>query len=110
MARITTVAYCAAVPVLAVAAPALAATHRDDGGGTNDPSLGVGLTLLYFVVIPVGLFLLIAGLSLLPSALARPRYRPGKPWEFGARWFNGPQDDGDAVAASSARGGASAEW
>jgi hypothetical protein len=97
------------VPVLTTAAPALA-QHRDDGGSSHDPSLGVGLTLLYFVVIPVGAFLTIAALALLPSALSRPRYRPGKPWEFAVRWFNGPQEDGEAAPAAGSRGGASAEW
>jgi hypothetical protein len=109
LARTATVALGVAVPVLTAAAPALA-LHRDDGGGTHDPSLGVGLTLFYFIVLPVGIFLVIAGFCLLPSALARPRYRPGKPWEFGARWFNGPQADGEAAPATSGRGGASAEW
>ncbi|HVW79458.1 MAG TPA: hypothetical protein VHB69_00765 [Mycobacteriales bacterium] len=109
VARAATVALGVTVPVLTAAAPALA-LHRDDGGATHDPSLGTGLTLLYFVVIPLGAFLVIAGLALLPSALSRPRYRPGKPWEFGARWFNGPQADGEPAPASSTRGGASAEW
>jgi hypothetical protein len=109
LARTVTVALGVAVPVLTAAAPALA-LHRDDGGANHDPSLGVGLTLLYFVVIPVGAFLAIAAMCLLPSALARPRYRPGKPWEFGARWFNGPQEDGEAAPATGSRGGASAEW
>jgi hypothetical protein len=108
-ARIVTLALGAAVPVLTAASPAVA-LHRDDGS-VPGPSLGAGLVILYFVVIPVGAFLVIAGLSLLPSALTRPRYRPGKPWEFGARWFGGPAEgasEGDS--GSSARGGASAEW
>lgn len=109
IARTVTVALGVAVPVLTAAAPALA-LHRDDGASSHNPSLGVGLTLFYFVVIPVGAFLAIAAMCLLPSALSRPRYRPGKPWEFGARWFNGPPADGEAAPATSGRGGASAEW
>ncbi|HEX3898773.1 MAG TPA: hypothetical protein VHW74_06340 [Mycobacteriales bacterium] len=109
LARTATVALGVTVPVLTAAVPAFA-LHRDDGGASHDPSLGVGLTLLYFVVIPVGAFLAIAAMCVLPSALSRPRYRPGKPWEFGARWFNGPQADGEAATAPSGRGGASAEW
>ena len=109
LARIATVAFGISVPVLTVATPALA-LHRDDGT-TPGTALGTGLTLLYFIVIPVGAFLLIAALSILPSGLSRPRYRPGKPWEFGARWFGRPQDaDGTADSTASARGGASAEW
>jgi hypothetical protein len=96
---------------LTVAAPALA-LHRDDGSGPGGPSLGAGLTILYYVVIPVGAFLLIAALSVLPSALNRPRYRPGKPWGHESKWFGAPAegDSGAAEKADTARGGASAEW
>lgn len=100
----------AALPVLTVAAPALA-LRRDDGGTTGGPALGTGGTLFFFVVIPVGVFLVIAALALLPSALRRPRYRPGKPWEQGDTWIGLPEDGESAEpAAESARGGASAEW
>lgn len=106
-ARIVTVGAGVVIPVLTAAGPALALKH-DDGEASHYPSLGAGLTILYYVVIPVGVFLLIAALSLLPSGLSRPRYRPGKPWEFGARWFGGPVE-GES-GEGSARGGASAEW
>jgi hypothetical protein len=100
------------VPVLVGAGPALA-LHKDDGE-VPGPSLGTGLTLLYFVVIPLGAFLIISGLCVLPSALRRPRYRPGKPWTFDPLWFRGPQEPETALqsarAGESARGGASAEW
>jgi hypothetical protein len=109
LARIATLAFGIAAPVLTVATPALA-LHRDDGGSTGGPSLGAGMTIFYFVVIPVGAFLAIAALSLLPSALSRPRYRPGKPWEFGARWFGSAEPGDDTGSGGSARGGASAEW
>jgi hypothetical protein len=95
------------LPVLTVAAPALALKH-DDGEASHYPSLGAGLTILYFVVIPLGVFLVITALALLPSGLSRPRYRPGKPWELGSKWFGGPGDS--ETAEGSARGGASAEW
>jgi hypothetical protein len=113
-ARLATIAMCAALPVLTTAGPALALKH-DDGDATHYPSLGAGLTILYYVVIPLGAFLVIAGLAVLPSTLSRPRYRPGKPWEHGSKWFGAP-GDGDATADSAnaadagARGGASAEW
>ena len=106
------IAAVAVVPVLAGAGPALA-LHKDDGE-VPGPSLGTGLTLLYFVVIPLGVFLIISGLCLLPSALRRPRYRPGKPWTFDPLWFRGPQEPETALqsarAGETARGGASAEW
>jgi hypothetical protein len=108
-ARVATIAVATAVPLMAAAGPALA-LHRDDGDVVNGPSLGAGLTLFYFVVIPVGVFAIIAALALLPSALSRPRYRPGKTWEHGTKWFGKPADGEAAAAEGSARGGASAEW
>ncbi|HVX68199.1 MAG TPA: hypothetical protein VHA79_00730 [Mycobacteriales bacterium] len=109
-ARLATIAVGAALPVLTVAAPALA-LHRDDGSGPGGPSLGAGLTILYYVVIPLGAFLLIAALSVLPSALGRPRYRPGKAWDHESKWFGAPAGgDSGAAEKESARGGASAEW
>jgi hypothetical protein len=53
--------------------------------------------------------LIIAALSVLPSALSRPRYRPGKPWEHEPTWIGRP-DDSSGDSGTSARGGASAEW
>ena len=115
-ARLVTIAVGAAVPVLAAAGPALA-LKRDDGTYPG-PSLGAGLTILYFVVIPVGAFAIISALALLPSALSKPRYRPGNDWDHGSRWFGGPADGADAAAtqdnstasSSNPKGGASAEW
>jgi hypothetical protein len=108
------VAYALVASLLASAGPALATCKADDGGQCGG-SLGAGDTILLFVVIPIGAFLIIAGLSVLPSALSRPRYRPGKEWDHDSQWFNGPQDGGPAQldstqADSTARGGASAEW
>lgn len=111
-ARLTTVAAVALVPLLLVAGPALAL--NPDDGEVPGPSLGVGMTVLYFVVIPVGAFLLITALALLPSTLRRPRYRPGKPWSYDPLWFRGPDDPERALSGArpgaTAKGGASAEW
>jgi hypothetical protein len=96
------------VPFFASAGPALAKLKPDDGE-VPGPSLGIGNTILIFVVIPVGAFLIIAALSVLPSALSRPRYRPGKPWEHEPTWIGRP-DDSSGDSGTSARGGASAEW
>jgi hypothetical protein len=97
---------------LAPVTPALA--HGLDDGEVPGKSLGTGLTILYYVVIPIGIFLLIAGLAVLPSMLRRPRYRPGRPWNYDPLWFNGPDDPNQALASArpgaTARGGASAEW
>jgi hypothetical protein len=97
------------LPLLA-ATPALA---RDDGEVPGS-SLSTGLVILYYVVIPLGAFAVIAFFSVLPSLLRRPRYRPGRPWNFDPMWFNGPDDPDRALAGArpgaTAKGGASAEW
>lgn len=106
--RIAVVAVSALVPLLTVAGPAMAQVKPDDGQ-IRGPSLGVGDTLLLFVVIPIGAFLIIAALAVLPAALSRPRYRPGKPWDHEPTWVGEP-DAPAAGAPTTARGGASAEW
>jgi hypothetical protein len=83
---------------------------KPDDGQVHGSSLGTGGTLLLFVVIPIAAFLIIAGLSVLPSALSRPRYRPGKPWDHDAAWIGDPMDHAPADVEATARGGASAEW
>jgi hypothetical protein len=111
--RLAVVALCAIVPVLVTAGPALAKVKPDDGE-VPGPSLGLGNTILLFVVVPLGAFLLISALALLPSALSRPRYRPGKPWDHAPRWVGGPGNQQPPAITetleSTARGGASAEW
>jgi hypothetical protein len=109
--RAATVVAAALAPVVLVATPALA--KLDDGEVKGD-SLGAGLVILYYVVIPVGIFAVIAFFSVLPSMLRRPRYRPGKAWNYDPLWFSGPDDPDRALSAArpgaTARGGASAEW
>ena len=108
-ARLTALATGLLLPVV-VAAPAFA---RDDGE-VPGKSLGSALTVLIYVVIPVGAFLVISMFAALPSLLRRPRYRPGRPWSFAPMWFTGPDDPNQALvgarAGATARGGASAEW
>lgn len=108
--RLSAALVAALLPVLTFAVPAFA---RDDGEVPGKP-LGTGMTIVEFVVIPIGAFLVIAFFAALPSMLRRPRYRPGKPWKHDALWFGGP-DDADAAVArarpgATAKGGASAEW
>ena len=90
--------------------PALA---LDDGEVPGKP-LGTGLVIVIYVLVPLGIFALIAAVATLPSALRRPRYRPGRPWSHDPMWFNGPDDPNKALAGArpgaTARGGASAEW
>jgi hypothetical protein len=113
VARVAAVAAGALLPVLVASGPAMAGVKPDDGE-IPGPSLGLGMTILLFVVIPIGAFLVIGGLALLPSALNKPRYRPGKPWDHEAVWIGGPAEGQQALSATgyqpTAQGGASAEW
>lgn len=93
------------------AAPALAIS---DG---EEPERGIGLinTLLIFGGIPLAIFGLIALLVVVGGLRHRPRYRPGRPWDFDPIWFAGPTDPDAALDAARpggrvTGGGASAEW
>lgn len=106
--RAAAVATGALLPLLSLT-PAFA---LDDGEVPGKP-LGTALTLLYYVVIPLGAFLVISALAVLPSMLRRPRYRPGRAWQHDPMWFNGPDDPNHALSSvrgATAKGGASAEW
>jgi hypothetical protein len=104
----------ASVMVLPVLSSPWAWAARRDDGEVSGKSLGAGLVLLIYVVIPLGLFLVIGALSVLPSLLRRPRYRPGRPWNYDPLWFAGPDNPEAALAVArpgtTAKGGASAEW
>jgi hypothetical protein len=118
---VATVATFAVVSLLVTAGPALASLKPDDGE-KHGSSLGLGNTILIFVVIPVGAFLVISALAVLPSTLNRPRYRPGREWDHAPRWIGAPAEggtpalteggaaEGGSASGTTARGGASAEW
>ena len=111
MKRLFAVVLAALTSVVVTAGPALA---FNDDGEVHGKSLGTGLTIAIYVLIPLGAFLVIAFFSALPSMLKRPRYRPGRPWKHDPLWFNGPDDPQNALIGArpgaTARGGASAEW
>jgi hypothetical protein len=89
-------------------------------------------TVLIFVGIPLGVFLLFALLTLGPGAARAPRYRPGSPWNYRPVWYvphpdhDGPVSTLQAYGSSAAStrlavrgaveqpakasGGASGEW
>lgn len=108
-ARLSAAATGLLLPLL-LAAPAWAL----DDGEVPGKSLGTGMVIVYYVVVPLGFFLIISLLASLPSMLRRPRYRPGRPWKHDPLWFGGPDDPEQAVASArpggAAKGGASAEW
>jgi hypothetical protein len=85
-----------------------------DEGSVPGPGLGIVLTLVIFIGIPVAVFLLLAMLVYGPGLLRRPRYRPGRgEWDYPPTWAGGPSDIESAlrVARSEPRGGgAGARW
>jgi hypothetical protein len=97
-----------------LAAPALA---RDEGE-VPAKSLGVGLTLLIFIGIPLAVAAVIAILVYAPGLLRRPRYRPGRTeWGYRPVWVGGPADPEAGLAGTDADavidvrgGGARARW
>jgi len=107
--RIAAIATGLLLPLLPLT-PALAL----DDGEVPGKSLSTGMVVVIYVLVPLGIFAVIALLSVLPSALRRPRYRPGRPWTHDPLWFNGPDDPDKALTGArpgaTARGGASAEW
>jgi hypothetical protein len=81
----------------------------------------VAETLLVYVAIPLGVFLLLAALVFLPGGRKRPRWKSGQPWEHAPVWYEphpeatggahgGGHDDGsaDRHAAIGAGRGATA--
>lgn len=115
VSRVAAACLTGALTTILTTAPALAG---DPVGGSEgaDPgkSLGPAGTILLFVVTPIGAFLLISALVLLPGALRANRYRPAEGWDASPVWFAGPVDPDAAVAAAEpgdmARGGAHGSW
>jgi hypothetical protein len=61
-------------------------------------------TVLVFVGIPAGVFALIAGLVLAPSAGRAPRYRPNGGWSYQPVWYLPHPDHSAPVSALQAAG------
>ena len=102
-----------AVPLTLVlmAAPALA---QGEIGVPPAPEVGLGKTLVLFVLIPAAIFLLIAGAVWLPGMVRGSRYRPARGWDAKPVWFAGPTDPVAAVDSAEVgdvvRGGARGNW
>lgn len=94
----------------AVAAPPETWSDAEQVGGLD--------FLLLLVLIPLGLALLIALLTYVPSMVRGQKYTPGRAWRSESEWFGGPKDgleaadkvDLHAEGAQTDRGGASARW
>lgn len=98
------------------ASPAFAAAPEQWG---ERPVVDPLQFLLVLVLIPAGLFALIALLTYLPSmARGETTYHPGLSWRHEPEWFGGPRDglekvdkaDPKALESAGERGGASASW
>lgn len=105
-----------AVLLVTGATPAFAAAPEQWG---EAPTVDPIQALLVLVVIPLGLFALIALLTYLPSmAKGESSYHPGLAWRHEPEWFGGPRDglekadktDPEAVEGAHDRGGASGRW
>lgn len=101
-----------------LASPAAAQAAPPEGWTPTEPS--ALQFLLVLLIFPLGLFLVIAVLSMLSSAGTSGRYTPGLAWRNEDEWFGGPRAGVDAAdrvdpaaiegAEGSDRGGASARW
>lgn len=72
-------------------------------------------TVLLYVLVPLGIFLLISLLAVGRRRKLRPRYRPGEPWRHEPVWWTAnpagaPLPEQPEHAASAAKGGADGGW
>ena len=112
--RVAVVGITAAFVTVAAVGPAVASPEDVAPGG----GISLGLLLLIFVGVPLGLFLVLAALIYGPDVAGRPRYRPGvREWEHAPVWIGGP-DEPDAALSRTTEGstrdvrggGAGAGW
>lgn len=94
-----------------LAGPALA---EDSEIVTPVPDVGIKGALVLYVLVPLAILLVVAGLVWLPNVVRSDRYRPNRGWAAAPLWFHGPPDPDDAVAAAQpgdlVRGGARGSW
>ena len=100
----------------AVLSAASADTPKDWEKAPDTSPLGFLLVLL---IIPLGLFLVITLLTLLPSLASDKGYEPGQSWRGESEWFGGPtqglaaadQVTHDQLQSSTSQtGGSSGRW
>jgi hypothetical protein len=85
----------------------------------ESPSVSPLHFLLVILLIPAGLFVVIAFLAYVPALVKGDAYKPGQAWRSEPEWFGGPtdglgaadkQDPAAVEAGSDERGGARAQW
>jgi hypothetical protein len=112
----------ALAPAIVVTTAAGAAYASPPEQWENTPHVSGLHVILLLVVVPVGLFLLITLLVLLPGMSRGSTYSPTQVWRAEPEWFGGPTTGLEAVdhapppsalgsaAPGSERGGASGNW
>ena len=100
-----------------LSAPASAVSNGDIGpreGADLDSGIGLGMTVLLYLVVPAVILIGTAALVWLPGMVKADRYRPTKGWRAAPVWFAGPPDPVAAVETANVgqdlRGGASGSW
>jgi hypothetical protein len=111
-----------AAPVLALAAVLalpVAAFADEPASWQQQPHVSGLEFLVVLVLIPAGLFVVIALLAALPSMIRDKGYEPGQSWRSEPEWFGGPRKGVEAAegvtpqqieAADADRGGTSGKW
>lgn len=91
-----------------------------DGRSANVLVVSVVQTVLVYVLIPAGIYGLIAVLTLVPKTVKAPRYRSGQPWTYEPVWWRAadgaidhdlaPTENVAEPSVRTARGGARGNW
>lgn len=117
LTRLAGVVGAVAVAALALA-PGAAVADTPEGWDAAPDVSGLDF-LLVLVLIPIGLFLVIALLAALPSMISEKGYEPGQAWRSEPEWFGGASKGVEAAegaapeaieSAEADRGGASGSW
>ena len=86
----------------------------DSGVAPAGDGLSTGEAVGLFVIGPLLILLVVAGLVWLPGMVRGNRYRPARGWSAAPLWFGGPADPAAAVESAQpgdlVRGGASGGW
>jgi hypothetical protein len=71
-------------------------------------------TIALFGLVPLAIYLIIAGAIALPKLARRPKYKVGEPWNYAPLWWTANPQGAPAPAMASERvgenGGARGSW